>query len=95
MTCPNCEQMLKMLEALAGPDAELARVRTCSTVTLPDDGNYTVDITTEVQEAEFDAQVLGRSLGPPVSPRPRESVDAVGRTELRRPPGLGPEVTRC
>ncbi len=29
MTCPNCEQMLRMLEALSGPEpAELVRVRT-------------------------------------------------------------------
>jgi len=40
-------------------------------------------------DLEFE-QVRRRGLG-----RPRESVEAVGRTELRRPPALGPEVVRC
>jgi len=54
MTCPNCEQMLSFLEALSGPEpAELVRVRTETAVTLPDDGNYTVDVTTEVQETSL------------------------------------------
>lgn len=35
MTCPNCEQMLRMLEALSGPEpAELVRVRVEGAITF-------------------------------------------------------------
>ena len=67
MTCPNCEQMLRMLEALSGPEpGELVRVRTECAATLPDDGDYGFDVTTEVQETSL-------------SPLPKSSVLSLQR----------------
>lgn len=66
MTCPTCEQMLRMLESLSGPEpAELVRVRTECAATLPDGGDdYRFDVTTEVQETSLSPLPKSSVLSP-------------------------------